>query len=67
MLRSGAGSVIAPEDPKALLAEVRALADDPGRAARLGARGPQYVEQRLSSRAGLERITALLRSATTGR
>ena len=63
VLRSGAGSVIAPEDPKALLAEVRALADDPGRAARLGARGPEYVEQRLSSRAGLERITELLRIA----
>ncbi|MGW9432728.1 glycosyltransferase [Streptomyces decoyicus] len=67
VLRSGAGSVIAPEDPKALLAEVRALADDPERASRLGARGPQYVEQRLSSRAGLERITALLRTATAGR
>ncbi|MFF8785003.1 glycosyltransferase [Streptomyces sp. NPDC015125] len=67
VLRSGAGSVIAPEDPKALLAEVRALADDPGRAARLGARGPEYVEQRLSSRAGLERITALLRTAKAGR
>ncbi|KOG49549.1 glycosyltransferase [Streptomyces decoyicus] len=67
VLRSGAGSVIAPEDPKALLAEVRALADDPERALRLGARGPQYVEQRLSSRAGLERITALLRTAKAGR
>ncbi|MFJ5802190.1 glycosyltransferase [Streptomyces decoyicus] len=67
VLCSGAGSVIAPEDPKALLAEVRALADDPERALRLGARGPQYVEQRLSSRAGLERITALLRTAKAGR
>ncbi|WP_435885712.1 glycosyltransferase [Streptomyces lydicus] len=67
VLRSGAGTVIAPEDPKALLAEVRALADDPARAARLGARGPHYVEERLSSRAGLERITELLRLATAGR
>ncbi|MEU5544139.1 glycosyltransferase family 4 protein [Streptomyces sioyaensis] len=67
VLRSGAGTVIAPEDPKALLAEVRALAADPEGASRLGARGPQYVEQRLSSRAGLERITALLRQATAGR
>ncbi|MEU6328290.1 glycosyltransferase [Streptomyces sp. NPDC047049] len=67
VLRAGAGSVIAPEDPKALLAEVRALADDPARAARLGARGPQYVEQRLSSRAGLERVMALLQTAKAGR
>ncbi|SOE09318.1 Glycosyltransferase involved in cell wall bisynthesis [Streptomyces sp. 2323.1] len=67
VLRSRAGTVIAPEDPKALLAEVRALAADPEGASRLGARGPQYVEQRLSSRAGLERITALLRQATAGR
>ncbi|MFI9075541.1 glycosyltransferase [Streptomyces sioyaensis] len=67
VLRSGAGTVIAPEDSKALLAEVRALAADPEGASRLGARGPQYVEQRLSSRAGLERITALLRLATAGR
>lgn len=67
VLRAGAGTVLAPEDPKALLAEVRALADDPARAARLGARGPQYVEERLSSRAGLERITELLRIARKGR
>lgn len=67
VLRSGAGSLIAPEDPKALLAEVRALTGDPERAAQMGARGPEYVEQRLSSRAGLERITALLRLAAAGR
>ncbi|MEV6563609.1 glycosyltransferase [Streptomyces kronopolitis] len=67
VLRAGAGVLVAPEDPKALLAEVRALAADPGEASRLGARGPQYVEERLSSRAGLERITALLRRATAGR
>ncbi|MFG2138132.1 glycosyltransferase [Streptomyces sp. NPDC048650] len=64
--RSGAGPVIAPEDPKALLAAVRALADDPAEADRLGARGPRYVEERLSSTAGLERITALLRHAVAG-
>ncbi|MEU9124873.1 glycosyltransferase [Streptomyces sp. NPDC048506] len=67
VVRSGAGTVITPEDPKALLAEVRALTDDPERAARQGACGPRYVEQRLSSQAGLERITALLRLARAGR
>ncbi|MER6053420.1 glycosyltransferase [Streptomyces sp. NPDC001793] len=61
--RSGAGTLVPPEDPEALLAEVRALAADPERAARLGAHGPRYVDERLSSRAGLARITALLRLA----
>ncbi|MEU5208986.1 glycosyltransferase [Streptomyces sp. NPDC020742] len=67
VLRSGAGSVITPEDPKALLAEVCALAADPERAARIGACGPRYAEEHLSSRAGLDRITALLRLATAAR
>ncbi len=61
VLRSGAGSVVAPEDPKALLAEIRSFADDPEGASRLGAHGPHYAERHLSSRAGLDRITALLR------
>ncbi|MFG2894348.1 glycosyltransferase [Streptomyces sp. NPDC048248] len=60
VLRSGAGSVVAPEDPKALLAEIRSFADDPEGATRLGAHGPRYAERHLSSRAGLDRITALL-------
>ncbi|WP_066935016.1 glycosyltransferase [Streptomyces sp. NBRC 110611] len=63
VLRSGAGAVITPEDPRALLAELRALAADSARAARLGARGPQYAEQRLSRRAGLARVTDLLHCA----
>ncbi|NUP43181.1 MAG: glycosyltransferase, partial [Streptomyces sp.] len=45
--RSGAGVVVPPEDPRALLDAVRALADDPGRADELGARGPVYVRERL--------------------
>ncbi|HEX5567498.1 MAG TPA: glycosyltransferase [Streptomyces sp.] len=61
--RSGAGVVVAPEDPGALLAAVRSLAGDPGRCAELGARGREYAERRLSRRAGLERVTALLREA----
>ncbi|SEQ17734.1 Glycosyltransferase involved in cell wall bisynthesis [Streptomyces radiopugnans] len=62
--RSGAGVVVPPEDPEALLGAVRRLAGDPGRCAELGARGREYVERRLSRRAGLERITALLREAS---
>ena len=61
--RSGAGVVVAPEDPEALLAAVRSLAADPERCAELGARGREYVERRLSRRAGLERVTGLLREA----
>ncbi|MGK5499519.1 glycosyltransferase [Streptomyces sp. URMC 125] len=61
--RSGAGVVVPPEDAAALLEAVRSLAADPARCAELGARGREYVERRLSRRAGLERITALLREA----
>lgn len=61
--RSGAGVVVSPEDPQALLAAVRDLTGDPTRADELGARGPVYVEERLSRRAGLARITALLDEA----
>ncbi|WP_051717103.1 glycosyltransferase [Streptomyces megasporus] len=61
--RSGAGVVVAPEDPEALLAAVRSLAADPGRCAELGGRGREYVERRLSRQAGLARVTDLLREA----
>ncbi|WUH95976.1 glycosyltransferase [Streptomyces sp. NBC_00433] len=61
--RSGAGLVVAPEDPRALLDAVRALADDPDRADALGARGPLYVREHLSREAGLARIDALLAEA----
>lgn len=61
--RSGAGVVVAPEDPRALLDAVRALADDPGRAGALGACGPVYVREHLSREAGLARIDALLADA----
>ncbi|MFD7920890.1 glycosyltransferase [Streptomyces sp. NPDC059740] len=58
--RSGAGVVVPAEDPRALLDAVRQLAEDGPRAAGLGARGPRYVEERLSRRAGLDRVTSLL-------
>lgn len=61
--RSMAGIVVPPEDPRALLDVVRALADDPGRADALGARGPVYVDAHLSRAAGLARIDALLAEA----
>ncbi|MEU0127125.1 glycosyltransferase [Streptomyces sp. NPDC006289] len=61
--RSGAGVLVAPEDPAALLAAVRALAADPAEADALGAHGPGYVERHLGREAGLARFDALLAEA----
>ncbi|MFE2020890.1 glycosyltransferase [Streptomyces sp. NPDC059499] len=58
--RSGAGVLVAPEDPGALLEAVRKLAGDPEAADALGAHGPDYVAQHLSREAGLARFDALL-------
>ncbi|MFB9517601.1 glycosyltransferase family 4 protein [Streptomyces purpureus] len=63
VLRSGAGVLVAPEDPDALLAAVRKLADDPAAAEELGAQGPRHVEAHLTKRAGLARIDALIEEA----
>lgn len=61
--RSGAGVLVAPEDPAALLAAVRGLAADPPAAEALGSHGPRYVAQHLSREAGLARFDALLTEA----
>ncbi|MGW1816741.1 glycosyltransferase [Streptomyces sp. NPDC002125] len=61
--RSGAGVLVAPEDPAALLAAVRELAADPAAADTLGAQGPRYVADHLSREAGLARFDALLAEA----
>ncbi|AWL41192.1 MULTISPECIES: glycosyltransferase [Streptomyces] len=58
--RSGAGVLVAPEDPAALLAAVRALTEDPAASDALGAHGPDYVAHHLSREAGLARFDALL-------
>lgn len=63
VLRSGAGVLVPPEDPGALLKAVHALAEDPEAADELGARGPAYVDAHLSKEAGLARIDALLTEA----
>lgn len=64
--RSGAGVLVPPEDPRALLAAVRGLAADPAGADTLGARGPAYVREHLSRAAGLARMDALLAEALGG-
>ncbi|MDT0379537.1 WcaI family glycosyltransferase [Streptomyces sp. DSM 42041] len=63
--RSGAGELVPPEDPAALLRAVRAVASDAEAAAAVGARGPAYVSARLSRAAGLRRMTELLDEALT--
>jgi glycosyltransferase involved in cell wall biosynthesis len=64
--RSGAGVLVPPEDPRALLDAVRELAADPARADALGARGPAYAREHLSREAGLARMDALLAEALGG-
>ncbi|WP_079168929.1 glycosyltransferase family 4 protein [Streptomyces sp. CC77] len=63
VLRSGAGVLVPPEDPSALLAAVRTLAADPEKARELGAAGPRHVEAHLGRAAGLARYDALLDEA----
>ncbi|MEU7567572.1 glycosyltransferase [Streptomyces fradiae] len=64
--RSGAGVLVPPEDPAALLAAVRGLAADPGAADALGAAGPRHVAAHLSRAAGLARYDALLEEVLGG-
>ncbi|WNI26384.1 glycosyltransferase [Streptomyces sp. ITFR-16] len=58
--RSGAGLLVAPEDPAAVLGAVRKLVESPEAADELGAHGPQYVARHLGREAGLARFDALL-------
>ncbi|MFI9626119.1 glycosyltransferase [Streptomyces sp. NPDC052042] len=61
--RSGAGVLVAPEDPAALLSAVRELVEAPARAAALGANGPRHVARHLGREAALARFDALLTEA----
>ncbi len=53
--RSGAGIVVPPEDPAALLAALDAFAADPPLSERLGAAGPAYAADHLSAEIALKR------------
>ncbi|MER7764717.1 glycosyltransferase family 4 protein [Streptomyces sp. NPDC097619] len=64
--RSGAGVLVPPEDPAALLKAVRELAGNPAAADALGAAGPRHVAAHLSREAGLARIDALMDEALGG-
>ncbi len=65
--RSGAGVLVPPEDPAALLAAVRKLDADRAAADALGARGPRHVAAHLGREAGLARYDALLDEVLVGR
>ncbi|MGP4110642.1 glycosyltransferase family 4 protein [Streptomyces sp. 4N509B] len=61
--RARAGWVVRPEDPDALAAAAREIAEDPAAADAIGARGADYARDHLSRAAGLDRVTALLEEA----
>lgn len=61
--RSDAGWLVRPEDPAALIAAARELAEDPAVADSLGARGFDYARRHLSRESGLRRISELLDEA----
>lgn len=65
--RSGAGIVVTPEDPEALVRAWARLLDDPGEAAAMGARGREAVEREFSRASMVDRWVELLETATAQR
>ena len=61
---AGAGVSVAPDDPDAFVAAIRALADDPGRRAELGRAGRTWVVDHASPRAVGAAYAALLQSVS---
>jgi colanic acid biosynthesis glycosyl transferase WcaI len=59
---AGAGEVVRPEDPAALLQAISGLADDPARRAQYGAAGRRYAEHTLSAGEAMANISRVLRS-----
>lgn len=60
---SGAGLVVAPEDPLGMLNALRDVVDDRARAEEMGRNGARYVTERLGKAAGIARVTSLLDEA----
>lgn len=58
--RAGAGVVVAPDDPRALLGGISVLRDDPERARSLGAAGLRFAEDELSSEAASRAVAGFL-------
>ena len=63
MDEAGAGLAVPPEDPAALAAAIAALADDPARAAALGASGQRWFAQHADRRKLAMDLLALLEEA----
>ena len=61
--RSGAGLVVDPGDPEALLAGVVTLRNDPIATRSMGAQGETYARRHLSAQAGLRSVEQLLDQA----
>jgi colanic acid biosynthesis glycosyl transferase WcaI len=64
---AGAGVAVPPDDADALVAAIRSLVDDPGRAERLGRSGRAWVEANASPTAVGAAYDRLLRDVATGR
>jgi len=64
-LLGDAGVTVSPKDPRALAAALRALADDPGRRAALGARAEARVRTHYAEDHQLDRVLDVLRAART--
>lgn len=64
IVASGAGVVVPPGDPRALLQGTLDLVADPSHASELGAKGPQYRDAVLSEQAALHSFSTLLEAAT---
>jgi glycosyltransferase involved in cell wall biosynthesis len=65
--RTGAGIVVPPEDPDALLGGVMSLADDPDRANSMGQAGPAYAQSTLSAPAILGQAQAFIQDILDSR
>lgn len=63
---SGAGVVVAPGDPEALLGAVTELRSDPARAAALGRSGREFARRELSEEAAIDAIGSILANAARG-
>lgn len=62
---SGAGIVVAPDDPSGFVAAARAFAADPVRAARAGRAGRRYAEAHFAIAPIADRFDAIFRAALT--
>ncbi len=63
VVRSQAGVLVAPGDPKSFLSAVRQLQDDPASGKALGSAGQRYSRETLGSSPALQRLTEVIEEA----